>query len=85
MSPMFKDFLSNFYGSRTPLICVLREDLTVLDEGVDLLLANCYYGESGRLISELESRLPHSGHVFKNENASVYTTIEEAVHRKFVK
>lgn len=33
---------------------------------------------SGILIDELESRLSHSGPIFKNDNATVYVKIEEA-------
>ena len=42
------------------------------------LLPSCYYGESGSLISEFESRLPHSVPIFKNDNATVCVKIEEA-------
>jgi hypothetical protein len=60
------------------LIHVLREDPEVPDEVIDPLLPNCYYGESGSLIAELESRLSHSGPIFNNDNATVYMKIEEA-------
>ena len=66
--PIFKYFLSNSYGSRGPLLCVLCENPTVVDAIVGPLLANCYYGESGSLISELESLIQHSGPI----NAAVY-------------
>ena len=39
-SPVLKYFLSNYYGSHGPYICVIREDSTVPDEIMDLLLAN---------------------------------------------
>ena len=42
------------------------------------LLPSCYYGESVSLIAELESRLSHSGPIFKNYNATVYVNIREA-------
>ena len=45
---------------------------------MDQLLATCYYRESGGLISELAHCLPHSGHVFKNDNSVVFMEIEEA-------
>ena len=76
--PIFKDCLSSSYVSRGPLIYVLREDPAVLDEDIDPLLPICNYGESGSLISELESRLPHTGPTFKNDVATVYMNIEEA-------
>ena len=52
-SPIFKECLSNSHGSRGTLICVLLEDPTVTDEIVDPLLAKCYCGKSGSLISKL--------------------------------
>ena len=76
--PIFKDYPSSSFGSRRPLNCVLREDPEVPDEVIDPLLPNCYYGESGSLIAELESRLSHSGPIFKNDNATVYMKIKEA-------
>ena len=60
------------------MICILREHPIVPDEVVDPLLPSCYYGESRSLIYELESRLPHSGPIFKNFNATVYVKIKEA-------
>ena len=75
---MFKDCLASSHGSRRPLICVLRGDPVVLDEIMEPLLTNFYYGESGSLISELESRLPREGPIYKNENAVVWMRIEES-------
>ena len=60
------------------MIFFLREDSEVPDEIIDPLLPNCYHGESGSLIAELESRLFHSGPIFKNDNDTVYMKIEEA-------
>ena len=74
---LFKDYLSSYYGSRGPLIYVLHEVTTVSDEVIDPLLSSCYCGERSSLIAELKSRLPHSGPIFKNDNATVYVTIEE--------
>ena len=56
--PIFKDFLVSSYGLRGPLNSVLREDPIISEEIMDPFLPNCYYGESRRFISELESRLP---------------------------
>ena len=83
-APIFKDCLSSSFGSRGPLIYVLREEPEVPDEVIDPLLPNCYYGESGSLIAELESRLSHSGPIFKNDNATVYMKIEEDARRTSV-
>ena len=77
-APIFKDCLSSSFGPRGPLIYVLREDPEVPDEVTDPLLPNCYCGESGSLIAELESRLSHSGPIFKNDNDTVYIKIKEA-------
>ena len=76
--PIFKDCLPSSNGLRGLLICVLRDDSTVPDEVIDLLLSSFYYGKSGSLISELETRLPHIGPIFKNDNDMVYMKIKEA-------
>ena len=44
---------------------------------MDHILPSCYYGESGRLVSELEPRLPHCRPIFKNDNHAVCMNIEE--------
>ena len=75
---MFKDRLASSRGSLAPLSHSLREDHEVTDASVDLLLANYYCRESGRLIYELESRLPHEGPIFKNDNIAACMKIEEA-------
>ena len=77
-APIFKDCLSSSFGSRGPLICVLREDPEVTDEVIDPLLPSCYCGVSEIVIAELESHLSHSGPIFKNDDATVYMKIEEA-------
>ena len=74
----FTDCFSSSFGSRGPLVCVLLEDPEVPDEVIDPLLPSCYCGESGSLIAELESRLSHSGPIFKNDNTTIYMKIEEA-------
>ena len=77
-TPIFKDCLSSSFGSRGPLIYVLREDPEVPDEVINPLIPSYCYGVSGSLIAELESRLSHSGPIFKNDDATVYMKIEEA-------
>ena len=64
------------------MIHVLREDPTVPDEFMDPILPSCYYGESGSLISELESGLLHRRPIFKNDNAVVCINIEDAARGK---
>ena len=45
---------------------------------MDPLLPSFDYGDSRSLISELDSRLPHVGPIFKNDNATVYVDVEIA-------
>jgi hypothetical protein len=56
----------------------VREEATVLAELDDPLDANSYFGASGSLIEELIARLPHTGPIYRNDNATVYLKIEEA-------
>ena len=76
-SPMLKDYLSSSCRSCGPLVHVLRLDPTFTNDVMNLLFPGCYYGENGSLISELEYCLPHGRPIFKNDNATVYTKIEE--------
>ena len=69
--PIFKERISNSYGSCRPFICFLREDTTAPEDVMDHLLSSFYYGERSSLISELESLLPHGRSILKNDNASV--------------
>ena len=64
-TPLFKDCLASSHGSRRPLSYVLCEDTIITDDVMDTLLVNCFYRESRSFISELESRLPNEGPVFK--------------------
>ena len=77
-APIFKDCLSSSFGSRRPLIYVLREDPEVSNEVIDTLLPSCCQGDIGSLIAALESYLSRSGPIFKYDNATVYIKIEEA-------
>ena len=45
---------------------------------MDPILANLHYAESRSLISELDSRLSHSGPIFKNGNVVACMSFEEA-------
>ena len=78
-APIFRDCLSRTFGSRGPLAYVLRETADVTDEAIDILIANSYFGSSGSLLDELVARLPHTGAIYKNDNATVYMLIEKAV------
>ncbi len=77
-APIFEDYLSRCFGSKGPLRYVVREDDVVPSEIDDPLDANSYFGQSGSLIEELTSRLPHTGPIYRNDNATVYLKIEEA-------
>jgi hypothetical protein len=76
--PIFLNMLENTHGARGPLQYVLREDPTVPTEANDPLGQDAYFGASGSLIDELIARLPHTGPIFKADNATVFMKIEEA-------
>lgn len=78
-APIFKDTMYNTYGSRGPLGYVLRDDVAVPAEAEDPLDVNSYHGASGSLLEELIARLPHNGPIYKNDNSTVFSKIEEAV------
>ena len=83
-APIFKDCLTRTFGHKGPLIYVLRDKATVPDQALDPLGKNAanaidsYFGESGSLQDELVARLPHSGPIYKHDNASVFLLIEKA-------
>jgi hypothetical protein len=85
-APIFLDALENTHGARGPLRYVLREDPIVPPEASDPLpvhdplagIQGAYYGSSGSLIGELLARLPHTGPIYKSDNAAVYMKVEEA-------
>ena len=77
--PLFEDALSRTFGSKGPLIYVLREKAAVPLEADDPLLPDAHFGESGSMIEELILRLPHSGPIFKDDNKTVYMMISKAV------
>ena len=77
-APIFLDHLEVSHGAKGPLRYVVRENAAVETELVDPLAANAYYGKSGSLVEELIARLPHTGPVYKSDNAAVYMKVEEA-------
>ena len=77
-TPIFLDCMSRTFGSRGPLAYVLRENNAVPTEADDPLHANSYFGASGSLLDELIARLPHTGAIYKSDNATVYMAIEKA-------
>jgi len=90
-SPIFLDCMQHHYGAKGPLLYVIRDDAAVKSKHEDPLTSHItanpaqntpgiqgtYYGESGSLVEELIARLPHSGPIFKNDNATVYQKVEE--------
>lgn len=78
-APLFEDNLSRTFGSRGPLIYVLREHVAVPNEIDDPLQAGCHYGASGSMLEELVKRLPHSGPIFQDDNKTVFMMISTAV------
>ena len=77
--PLFEDCLSRTFGSKGPLIYVLREDAAVPSVADDPLEAGAHYGASGSLLEELIKRLPHTGSIFKDDNKTVFMMISKAV------
>ena len=77
--PLFEDTLSRTFGSKGPLIYVLREDAAVPSEVDDPLQARAHYGSSGSLMEELIKRLPHTGSIYKEDNKTVFMMISKAV------
>ena len=77
--PIFEDTLSRTFGSKGPLIYVLREDAAVPSEADDPLQARAHYGSSGSLMEELIKRLPHTGSIYKDDNKTVFMMISKAV------
>ena len=78
-APIFLENLDAIIGAKGPLRYVLRNEPIFPLEGNDPLDHNAYYGASGGLADELVDRIPHIGPIYKNDNASVYQKIEEAV------
>ena len=75
----FKDCLFRSYGLRkTPLLYVIRNNATVPTEEDDPLVVGKAFGSSGSIVDELMLRLDHDDPLFKSDNASVYSLLEEA-------
>jgi hypothetical protein len=75
----FRDCLFRTYGLRkTPLLYVVRKTVEVLPEAEDALLLHKAYGTSGSILDELIARLAHDDPLYKSDNATVYSMLEEA-------
>ena len=77
--PMFEDALSRTFGSKGPLVYVVRENAAVPDVADDPLDHNAHYGSSGSMLEELIKRLPHTGPIFRDDNKTVFMMIAKAV------
>ena len=73
----FTDCLSRTYGSRRPLVYVLRKSSDVPIEVDDPLDTNSYHVTGGSLHEELVSILYHSIPIYKHDNTSVHMKIEK--------
>ena len=71
--------MCNTYGSKGPLGYVLKDDVVVPAEADDPLNANSYHDASGSLLEKLIARLPYNGPIYKNDNSTIFSKIEEAV------
>lgn len=78
-APLFEDTLSRTFGSKGPLIYVIRENAEVPTEADDPLLDGCHYGDSGSMLEELTKRLPHNGPIYQDDNKTVFMMISKAV------
>jgi hypothetical protein len=75
----FKDCLFRTYGLRkTPLLYVVRDSVVVSPEVDDPLTLHKSYGVSGSILDELIARLAHTDPLYKSDNATVYSMLEEA-------
>ena len=90
-APIFQDCLARTYGSRGPIIYVLRDTSAVPTEADDHLsiddatgAVDAYYGSSGCFHDELVARLSHTGPIYKHDSASIYMLIEKAARNTSV-
>ena len=75
----FKDCLYRTFGVRdVPLLYVIRDEVEVKPEADDPLEGSHAYGSSGSVLDELIQRISHTHPLFKSDNASVYSMLEEA-------
>ena len=77
--PIILYCLLSAYGYHGPLCYVLCDNTDAPGEYKDPILLNTYYGQSEILLEEFIERLPHEGPIFKNDNATVYMMIDQAV------
>ena len=75
----FKDCVLRIYGiSDCPFIYVIRDTVDIPDESSDPLQLGCSYGQSDSVLEEMIARLDNFNPLFKSNNSSVYSMMEEA-------
>ena len=67
--PIFQDYLERTYGTKGPLVYVLRGKLDVPTEVDNPLDTKSYYNFSGSLHGELIACPSHTGSIYKLDNA----------------
>ena len=75
----FKHYLHNTFGVRkVPLSYVIRSDEAVTPEADNPLEAGKAHGSSGSILQDLINRSSHGHSLFKTDNSTVYSLIEQA-------
>ena len=75
----FKDCLYHTFGIRQcPLSYLIRNEVIPENEVDDPLLPDKSYRKSGSLIDELIQRIDHDSLLYRSNNATLYTMLEEA-------
>ena len=75
----FKDCLYRTYGVRNcPILYIIRENADTPPEIDDPLDPGSAFGQSGSILDELIARTVHDDPLFKSDNATVYSLLEEA-------
>ena len=59
--PLFEDTLSHTFGSKGPLVYIVRENTDVLAEADNPIDTNSHYGSAGSLLEELNQRFHMMG------------------------
>ena len=76
---LFKDSISRTFGlCNAALSYVIREHEAVPAEVDDPLVAGYAYSVSGSIMDELIARLSHAHPLYKTDNASLYSKLEQA-------
>ena len=76
----FRDCLSRTYGVRgCPLSYVTRKSVNVPTEADDPLKRNLAFGEADSVVDELVKRLSHTHPLFKQDNGSACSMLEQAI------